>query len=478
MKPEYKNPAENRPFIDDHFLLQSPAAIRLYEAYAAGQPIIDYHCHLNPKDIAENRQFANLTDAWLKGDHYKWRAMRTNGVPEEYITGNKPDEEKFLQWAETVPKTLRNPLYHWTHLELNRYFGIPELLNPASAGTIYEDASEKLRQPGYSVQQLLLKMNVKVVCTTDDPLDSLEYHQHVKEHPFGVAVIPAWRPDKAMSPENITTYNQYLDQLSDLTGMEISRFDDLIAALKIRHNYFHTHGCRLSDHGLERVYARECPESEIRIIFGKIRNRIEPDRRDISHFKSAMLYHLALMDHEKGWVQQFHIGAMRNNNSRMFDQIGPDTGYDSIGKPTNPYVLSRFLNRLSREEKLAKTILYNLHPADNAMFATMTGNFQGGGEPGKIQWGAAWWFLDQKQGMEDHLNTLSSLGLLSRFVGMLTDSRSFLSFPRHEYFRRILCNLLGRDMENGEMPYDFELVGGMVSDICYNNANNYFPFEL
>jgi glucuronate isomerase len=464
-------------FMGPGFLLDNDPAIRLYEQYASPQPIIDYHCHLNPEDIASDRRFSSLTEAWLQGDHYKWRAMRTNGVEEDYITGHRTDKEKFLRWAETVPHTLRNPLYHWTHLELRRYFGIDTILEPSTAAKIYAEAGEMLCTPEFSVQNLLKKMNVQVVCTTDDPVDSLGHHRRIRENPFGVAVIPAWRPDKAMTPENVQTYNQYLDRLSEVAGMDIQRFDDLIAALRRRHDSFHEEGCRLSDHGLDRMYSKEYLDSEIRIIFGKIRQGFQPGTRDIALFKSAMLYHLALMDHEKGWVQQFHIGAMRNNNTRMLEALGPDTGYDSIGRITSPRALSRFLDRLSREEKLTPTILYNLNPADNAMYATMTGNFQQGKQPGKIQWGAAWWFLDQKQGMTDHLNTLSSLGLLSRFVGMLTDSRSFLSFPRHEYFRRILCNLLGTDMENGEIPEDFNLVGGMVANICYHNAKNYFPFR-
>lgn len=465
-------------FITDEFLLHSASAVSLYENYAKQCPILDYHCHLNPKDIAENRKFRNITEAWLSGDHYKWRAMRANGIPEEFITGYATDEEKFQKWAETVPMTLRNPLYHWTHLELARYFDIHQLLMPETAREIYRQTTELLQDDAFSVQNLLLKMNVKVVCTTDDPLDSLESHRFIQEHPFGVKVLPAWRPDKAMTPENTAVYNDYLDRLSELTGIEIIRFDDLLAALKVRHDYFHSMGCRISDHGLDKYYSLDFTEAEIRIIFGKIRSKITPDRKDTAMFKSAMLCYLAGMNHEKGWVQQFHVGAMRNNNSLMFKKLGPDCGFDSIGKTTDPNKMARFLDKLSNSNILAKTILYNLNPADNALYATMTGNFQDGITPGKIQWGAAWWFLDQKNGMEEHIETLSVFGLLSRFVGMLTDSRSFLSFPRHEYFRRILCNILGRDMENGEIPMDMEMAGNLVSGICFTNAKNYFTFEI
>ncbi len=465
-----------KEFLDREFLLQNNAAVELYEKYSAVWPLVDYHCHLNPADIAADRIFSNLTEAWLQGDHYKWRAMRTNGIDERYITGEATPVEKFIKWAETVPYTLRNPLYHWTHLELRRYFGITGILGPSSARDIYEEASEKLRSPDFSVRNLLLKMNAEVVCTTDDPADTLEHHQKIAADPFGVKVIPAWRPDRAMAVEHVTAYNGYLNRLGEVAGKEIQTFDDLVDILAGRHQYFHDNGCRLSDHGLDGFYARDYNMSEIRSIFGKVRHGSELDAGDIRSFKSAMLYLLAVMDHEKGWVQQFHVGAARNNNQRMFGKVGPDTGFDSVGEPTGQRRMAKFFSRLDAEGKLAKTIVYNLNPSDNEMYATMTGNFQDGSIPGKIQWGSAWWFLDQKRGIENHLETLSALGLLSRFVGMLTDSRSFLSFPRHEYFRRILCNLVGRDMENGEIPMDYDLAGELVSGVSYRNARNYFSF--
>jgi glucuronate isomerase len=465
-----------KEFMDKNFLLNNGAASDLYFKYAQHQPIIDYHCHLDPKDIAADTRFENLTQVWLYGDHYKWRAMRTNGIDERYCSGDAGDLEKFMKWAETVPFSLRNPLFHWTHLELSRYFGINELLNPQSAERIFNDASEKLRTNEYSVRNLLRKMNVELVCTTDDPVDSLEHHQKIRNDGFEIKVIPAWRPDKAMTIENAEAFNTYISRLESASNHSIHNFNDLILSLQNRHEFFHQNGCRLSDHGLDTFYADEFSDSDIRLIFDKVRGGKNPDTLQVNKFKSAMLYHFSVMDQEAGWVQQFHVGPMRNNNTGMLNKIGPDTGFDSIGDKPVAHNMSRFLDRLSLENKLAKTILYNLNPTDNEVYATMIGNFQDGSVPGKIQWGAAWWFLDQKPGMERHLDTLSSLGLLSRFVGMLTDSRSFLSFPRHEYFRRTLCNMLGKDMENGEIPNDMEWIGNMVSDICYRNARRYFPF--
>jgi glucuronate isomerase len=465
-----------KTFMDQHFLLNTDTSYELYTKYAQNQPIIDYHCHLDPKDIAMDTRFENLTQVWLYGDHYKWRAMRTYGIEEQYCSGDASDLDKFRKWAETVPGTLRNPLFHWTHLELRRYFGIDKLLNPQTAEAIFIEASEKLQSKEFSVRNLLLKMNVELVCTTDDPVDSLEHHQKVKKDDFGIKVIPAWRPDKAMSIENAALYNDYLSRLESASGKSIHNFNDLMDALSSRHAYFHLNGCRLSDHGLDTFYADEFSDSDIRNIFDKVRHGKNPDLAQVHKFKSAMLYHFALMDQEAGWVQQFHVGPIRNNNTGMLNRIGPDTGFDSIGDKPVALSMSKFLDRLSLEGKLAKTILYNLNPADNEVYATMIGNFQDGTVPGKIQWGAAWWFLDQKPGIERHLYNLSSLGLLSRFVGMLTDSRSFLSFPRHEYFRRTLCNILGNDMENGEIPNDLEWIGKVVSDICYHNAKKYFPF--
>jgi glucuronate isomerase len=463
-----------KKFIHKDFLLKTRSAQKLYHEYSEKLPIMDYHCHLNPKDIAEDRRFKSITEVWLEGDHYKWRAMRTNGIDESFITGSKDDYEKFRKWAETVPRTICNPLYHWTHLELKRYFGIDCLLNTDTAKEIYDETTAKLQSKEYSVRHLMLKMDVKTICTTDDPIDNLEYHKKIAADGFGIRVLPAWRPDKAMAIEDPSSFNSYLDKLGIAANLDIRTFDDLINALHTRHDYFHENGSRISDHGLDTFNAEDYSESEIKTIFNKARegNRLQPI--EILKFKSAMLYHFSLLDHEKNWVQQFHIGAMRNNNTRMFNLLGPDTGFDSIGDLPVALSMSRFLNRLDKEEKLPKTILYNLNPADNEVFATMLGNFQRGPVAGKIQWGAAWWFQDQKNGIERHLNILSSLGLLSCFVGMLTDSRSFLSYPRHEYFRRILCNILGNDIENGEIPDDFDLIGNMAQNISYQNAVNYF----
>ena len=463
-----------KKFNDESFLLKSDSAIKLYHDYAAKMPIHDFHCHLSSKDIAEDRKFNSITEAWLEGDHYKWRAMRANGINEDYITGDKDDFQKFVKWAETVPYTLRNPLYHWTHLELKKYFGIKTILNPQSAKKIYDETSEKLRSKEYSVRNLLTKMNITTICTTDDPIDTLKYHQKIKADKFSVDVLPAWRPDKAMAVENVVTFNEYIDKLGAAANISIDKFDHLLNALKNRHDLFHANGCRVSDHGLDTFYAEEFTDAEIAEIFNRIRGGRHLDAVEILKFKSAMLYHFALLDHEKDWVQQYHVGALRNNSSRMMKRVGADTGFDSIGDVPVAQSMSRFLDKLDKDDKLAKTVLYNMNPTNNEVFATMVGNFQDETYPGKIQWGAGWWFLDQKFGIEKHLDTLSSLGLLSRFVGMLTDSRSFLSYPRHEYFRRILCNCLGTDIENGEMPADFDLVGKMVQDISYNNAKNYF----
>jgi glucuronate isomerase len=463
-----------KKFNDESFLLKTDSAAMLYHEYAAKMPILDFHCHLSPKDIAEDRQFTSITEAWLEGDHYKWRAMRTNGINEDYVTGKKDDYQKFLKWAETVPYTLRNPLYHWTHLELKRYFGIETILNPESAQRIYNETSEKLRSKEFSVRNLLTKMNITTICTTDDPIDTLEYHQKLKADKFAINILPAWRPDKAMAVENVATFNEYIDKLGAASNISIDSFYKLLDALKNRHDYFHANGSRVSDHGLDTFYAEDYTDAEITAIFNKIRGGKQLDAVEILKFKSAMLYQFSLLDHEKDWVQQFHIGAQRNNSSRMMKKLGPDTGFDSIGDVPVAQSMSKFLDNLDKENRLAKTILYNLNPSDNEVYATMLGNFQDGTTPGKIQWGAAWWFLDQKFGMEKHIDALSSLGLLSRFVGMLTDSRSFLSYPRHEYFRRILCDRLGTDIANGEIPADFDLVGKMVQDISYNNSKNYF----
>ncbi|WP_163714220.1 glucuronate isomerase [Mangrovibacterium lignilyticum] len=465
-----------KKFMDENFLLQTETAQKLYHEHAAKMPIFDYHCHINPRDIAEDRRFNTVTEVWLYGDHYKWRAMRTNGVDERFCTGDASDWEKFEKWAETVPHTLRNPLYHWTHLELKKFFGIEKLLSPATAKEVYDECNAKLSTPEYSCRGLIRKANVNTICTTDDPVDSLEYHRQIKESGFEVAVLPAWRPDKAMMVADPDFFNDYMAQLEKAAGMDIKTFSDLIDALDNRHQFFHDNGCRLSDHGLDTAFAADYNNSEINAIFDKIRGGGKLDDTEILKFQSCMLYEFGVMDHSRGWTQQFHIGAQRNNNTRLFNKLGPDTGFDSIGDVPVAAPLAKLLDRLDMENKLTKTILYNLNPRDNELYATMLGNFQDGSVPGKIQYGSGWWFLDQKDGMTKQMNALSSLGLLSRFVGMLTDSRSFLSYTRHEYFRRTLCNLLGDDVENGEIPYDMDLLGSMVENICFNNAKEYFNF--
>ena len=466
-----------KSFLNENFLLHTAAAQRLFREFAAPMPVIDYHNHLSPRQIAEDHRFDNLTQIWLYGDHYKWRAMRANGVPETYCTGEAGDWEKFEKWAATVPFTLRNPLFHWTHLELQRYFGIQELLSPHNAHRVYEHCGERLRTPEYSVRNLLRKMKVHVLCTTDDPVDTLEWHRKMAADPdMDVRVFPTFRPDKAMAVENPEAFNAWTDQLAAAADVDIRDYGDFLDALKRRHDFFGRHGCRSSDHGLENMYAEEYSEQEVKAVFQKLRSGKALDLPERLQIKSALLFEFALWNREKGWVQQFHLGALRNNNSRMLRSLGPDTGWDSIGDFRQGQALARFLDRLDSEDRLAKTILYNLNPADNELFAAMTGNFNDGSVAGKIQFGAAWWFLDQKNGIEKQLDALSNMGLLSRFVGMLTDSRSFLSYPRHEYFRRTLCNLLGREMENGELPGDFEWIGGIVRDICYHNAERYFGF--
>lgn len=466
-----------KTFMDSNFLLETDTARELYHNHAAKMPIIDYHCHLIPSMVAENYQFKDLTEIWLGGDHYKWRAMRANGVPEEYITGDKPSYEKFLKWAETMPYAMRNPLYHWTHLELSRVFGVDKVLNPANARAIYEECTAKLQTEEFRAQGIMKMMHVETVCTTDDPVDSLEYHKAVAAHPFGTQMLPAWRPDKAMAIENPTAYNEYIAKLEQSSNVSISTFDDLIKALRIRHDYFASVGCRVSDHGLETFYATPYTQEELKNIFVKVRTGKSVSVDELMKFRSGMLYEFAVMDYEKDWVQQFHIGAIRNNNARMFKQIGPDTGFDAIGDYEVATAFNRFFSRLDEERCLAKTVVYNLNPRDSELLVTNAYNFNDGSVPGKMQYGAAWWFLDQKTGMENQLNALSALGLLSRFVGMLTDSRSFLSYPRHEYFRRILCNMLGREVENGELPSsELPFIGKMVEDISYNNAKRYFKF--
>jgi glucuronate isomerase len=466
-----------KKFMDKDFLLQTETAKELYHNYASKMPIFDYHCHINPQQIADDVRFENITQIWLYGDHYKWRGMRTNGVDEKYCTGDATDWEKFEKWAETVPYTLRNPLFHWTHLELKKFFGIDKVLNPETAKEIWDECNAKLQTPEYSVRGIIKMANVHTICTTDDPIDSLEHHRKIKADGFEVAVLPAWRPDKAMTVENVSTYNDYLDKLAVAAEMKIDSFSGLLAALDKRHKFFHENGCRLSDHGLETAIAEDYTNDEIEKIFSKIRSGAELSQTEILKFKSAMLYEFGIMDHSRGWTQQFHIGALRNNSTRLFNKLGADVGLDSIGDFEIAKPLSKLLDRLDMNNKLSKTVLYNLNPRDNELIGTMIGNFQDGSVPGKMQFGSGWWFLDQKDGMEKQINALSNLGLLSRFVGMLTDSRSFLSYTRHEYFRRTLCNILGNDIENGEIPYDMKLVGQMVENICFNNAKEYFNFE-
>jgi len=463
-----------KKFLDKDFLLENETSRMLYHEIASGLPIIDYHCHLDPKLIAEDASFNNLTQAWLAGDHYKWRAMRANGVKERFCTGDAKDEEKFMKWAATVPDTLRNPLYHWTHLELRRYFGIEELLNPGTAKDIYKRAGDLLRTEDFSVRRLIRKMNVEVICTTDDPVDSLEHHQRIRDDKFETRVLPAWRPDRAMAVEDAESYNLYLGTLEKASGISISTLMDLLTALQHRHDFFHEMGCRTSDHGLELFYSEDFDHQEIERIFLKVRKGRTLNQQEVNCFKSAMLVELAVMDHEAGWAQQFHVGAIRNNNTRRYHELGPDTGFDSIGDNKMAASMSRFLDRLDQQNQLARTIVYNLNPADNALMASMVSNFNDGLIPGKMQFGSGWWFMDQKYGMTEQINTLSSLGLLSRFVGMLTDSRSFLSYPRHEYFRRILCNLVGRDVENGEIPNESSLLENLIKNVCYYNAKEYF----
>jgi glucuronate isomerase len=428
--------------------------------------------------VANDHQFKTITEAWLGGDHYKWRAMRTNGVDEKFITGKETsDWEKFEKWAETVPYTMRNPLYHWTHLELKTAFGIEKLLSPQTAREIYDTCNEKLNSPEYSARNLMRHYKVEAVCTTDDPVDSLEHHIKTKNDGFEIKMLPTWRPDKAMAVESATGFRAYVEQLAQVSEISIVNFDDMITALRKRHDFFHKMGCKLSDHGIEEFYAEDYTESEIKSIFNKVYGGKDLSNEEILKFKSAMLVIFAEMDWEKGWTQQFHYGAIRNNNTRLFNKLGPDTGFDSIGTFSTAKAMSKFLNRLDTNDKLAKTIIYNLNPADNEMIATMIGNFQDGTIPGKIQFGAGWWFLDQKDGMEKQMNALSVLGLLSRFVGMLTDSRSFLSYPRHEYFRRTLCNLIGNDVENGLLPEsEIAFIGQMVENISYYNAKRFFNF--
>ncbi|MET3028701.1 glucuronate isomerase [Flavobacterium sp. UW10123] len=465
----------SQKFIHDNFLLENKYAEELYHNYSKNQPIIDYHNHLNPQFIAEDKIFENITQVWINGDHYKWRAMRTLGINEQFVTGNGSDKDKFLNWGKTVPYTMRNPLYHWTHLELARYFDIYDLLNEKSAEKIYIETSEKINSQAYSTQNLLKKVNAELVCTTEDPIDSLEFHQKFANNSTGIKMSTAFRPDKAILIAN-DGYNAYLDTLGDVSGIAINTYADLQSALRKRIEFFNANGCKLSDHGLNQIDFENFTESEVNAIFKKKRENGELSPEEVLKFHSAILVFLSETYHEFGWVQQFHLGALRNNNARMHRILGPDTGWDSIGDYPQAQKLSAFLNALDSKDKLTKTIIYNLNPADNEVMATMIGNFNDGSVRGKVQFGSGWWFLDQKDGMTKQLNALSNMGLISCFVGMLTDSRSFLSFPRHEYFRRILCNLLGDEIKKGELPNDMEWIGKLVADISYNNAKEYFKF--
>jgi glucuronate isomerase len=461
-------------FIHEDFLLGTRAARRLYHQFAAAEPIFDYHCHLPPREIAENRRFKNLYEIWLAGDHYKWRAMRANGVAERFCTGEAEPFAKFQAWAGTVPHTLRNPLYHWTHLELKRYFNIDELLDASSAARIWEKTGQLLDRPELSTHGILKKFKVTTLCTTDDPTDDLKHHEAIAASGLAARVLPAFRPDQALAVHQPAAFNAWVDRLAAASDTDIGDFSAFLDALRARHDFFHAHGCRLSDHGLNQCYADFCPEKIAAEIFEKGRRGLAASPEAHGRFAAFMMLFFGRLDAEKGWVKQLHLGALRNNNTRLLDTVGPDAGFDSIGDFPQAAALARYLDRLDQEHALPRTIIYNNHPADNYLFASMIGNFQDGTVPGKIQFGAGWWFLDQKEGIEWQINALSNLGLLSRFVGMITDSRSFMSYPRHEYFRRVLCNLIGRDVENGELPDDDGLIGPLIRNLCYANAERYF----
>lgn len=465
-------------FITENFLLQSETARYLYKKFAADEPVLDYHCHLSPKDLAENRRFCNLFEIWLEGDHYKWRAMRANGVPERFCTGDAAPYQKFMAWAGTVPHTLRNPLYHWVHLELKRYFGIDDLLDENTGPAIWEQANERLADADLSAQKILQQFHVAAVCTTDDPTDLLEYHQQIQATGFGIQVFPTFRPDRALRTGDPASFNRWIARLAASANMEITRLTDFLDALKQRHDYFHLHGCRLSDHGLDRCHAESCTDAEAAAAFTRLRDGQVLSGAEAEKFASYMMAFFGHLDAEKGWTKQLHLGAYRNANARMLNGHGRDTGFDSIGDWPQVESLGRYLDLLDRANSLPKMIIYNANPADNYAFATMIGNFQDGKIAGKIQLGSAWWFLDQKDAMEQQLNALSNCGLLSRFVGMVTDSRSFMSYPRHEYFRRVLCNLIGNEIEKGEIPDHEELVGHLIKRICYQNAAEYLSLPM
>jgi glucuronate isomerase len=466
------------PFIHEDFLLSNEAARRLYHQFAAAEPILDYHCHLPPQDVAANRQFRNLFEIWLEGDHYKWRAMRANGVDERYCTGDATPKEKFLAWAKTVPDTLRNPLYHWTHLELKRYFGIEELLNEASAARVWEQANAALAKPELSAHGILTKFRVKAVCTTDDPTDDLGAHQAIAASGLATKVFPTFRPDKALNVHLPEAFRPWVDRLAAASGIEIATFQNFVDALKQRHDFFDSMGGRLSDHGLNHAFGEFATDAEAAGIFTRALAGQAASPEEQRRFAGNLMLLFGRLDAEKGWTKQMHLGARRNNNSRWFQEIGPDTGFDSIGDWPQADAMGSYLDALDRENCLPKIVIYNLNPADNYVMGTMIGNFQDGRIAGKVQLGSGWWFLDQKEAMQWQMNALSNCGLLSRFLGMLTDSRSFMSYPRHEYFRRVLCDLIGRDMESGEIPNDNTLVGPMVKNICYGNAKKFLGLGI
>jgi len=468
------------PFPSPGFLLEGDVAVDLYTRFAADLPIIDYHCHLSPEQMARDHRFSSITEIWLDGDHYKWRAMRANGEPERFCTGDASAWEKFEAWARTVPDTLRSPLYHWTHMELRRPFGVDVLLSPATARAVFDHCNERLREDGFTALGLLRAFRVAAVCTTDDPTDDLAHHRRLAARTDpDTRVYPTWRPDRVFAVEDPHAFNAWIARLEQASRRSVGgRFSTLLEAMKSRHDVFHDLGCRASDHGLETLYADSGTVAEVEAAFDALRSGRTLDAGKALALKSALLYELALFDNARGWVQQFHLGALRNNNSRLRRALGPDTGFDSIGDFEIGRPLSRFLDRLDDTNQLAKTILYNLNPRDNALLAAMIGNFQDGSVPGKMQYGSAWWFLDQLDGMRAQMDALSNIGLLSRFVGMVTDSRSFLSYSRHEYFRRLLCNLLGEDVRRGLLPDDRELLGRLVRNVCFLNARDYFGFPL
>ena len=465
-----------KAFLDEQFLLNSQTAEKLYHEFAKNLPIIDYHCHLSPKEIYENKTFQNITEAWLYGDHYKWRAMRANGIPETHITGDASDDEKFLAWSKTVPMTIGNPLYHWTHLELRRYFDVEELLNEESADIIWKKVNEKLQGDGFGARDFIVKSNVETVVTTDDPVDSLIYHQQLREEGFSVQVLPGFRPDKALDISN-DLFIEYVHQLAEVSSIKIESYQDFIKALHMRIDFFHEQGCLISDHAINEMTYEDTTEEEATIIFHKRMSGHPLTEKEKVQFKTHTFIELGQAYAQRGWAMQLHINALRNNNSKMFERLGSDTGYDAMNDEDIAKPLCRVLDRLEQAHALPKTILYSLNPRDNVVISTIAGSFQDGKTPGKMQHGTAWWFNDTKQGMTEQMMALSSIGLISRFIGMLTDSRSFLSYTRHEYFRRLLCDIIGDWVEKGEAPNDLNLLGGMVKGISYENAKQYFQFE-